>query len=234
MSEVAQIGARIAGTTDVIVIGAGHSGLAASFLLAEQGIKHVVFERGEIADGWRQRRWESLKLLTPNWQTRLPGHHYAGVDPYGFMAVPELIELLETYAEQSNAPVLTNTTVNRVHRDGAGYRVTTDLGEWRANAVVIASGACDKPTIPAFANDVPEFVNQLTPYEYRSPANIAPGGVLIVGASATGMQFADELARAGHPVTMAVGEHVRMPRRYRGRDILDWMDRCGILNERLR
>ena len=232
MSDVAQISARFAGATDVIVIGAGHSGLAASYLLAEQGIDHVVFERGEVADGWRKRQWDSLKLLTPNWQTQLPGQHYAGNDPYGFMAIPELIHLLQSYAEQSGSPVLTQTAVTSVQKDGEGYRVSTNRGDWRANAVVLASGACDRPTVPAMASDVPEYVKQLTPYQYRSPAGIAPGGVLVVGASATGMQFADELVRAGHEVTMAVGEHVRMPRRYRGRDILDWMDRCGVLNER--
>ncbi len=227
-----QISARLAGTTDVIVIGAGHAGLATSFLLTQNDVPHVVLERGEVANAWRERSWDSLKLLTPNWQTQLPGHKYAGDDPDGFMSMPELIAHLENYADQSNAPIQTHTTVTSVRKDGDAYRVSTNRGEWRANAVVIASGACNTPTVPALACDVPDNIEQLTPYEYRSPADLKPGGVLVVGASATGMQFADELIRAGRDVTIAVGEHVRMPRRYRGKDILDWMDRCGILDER--
>ncbi len=227
-----QISARLAGTTDVIVIGAGHAGLASSFLLTQNAVPHVVLERGEVANAWRERSWDSLKLLTPNWQTQLPGYNYDDDDPDGFMSMPELIAHLETYAELSNAPIRTQTTVTSVRKDGDSYRVSTNRGEWRANAVVIASGASSTPTVPAVASDVPDDIEQLTPYKYRCAADLKPGGVLVVGASATGMQFADELARAGREVTIAVGEHVRMPRRYRGKDILDWMDRCGILNER--
>jgi putative flavoprotein involved in K+ transport len=226
------ISARFAGTTDVIVIGAGHAGLATSFLLTQNAVPHVVLERGEVANAWRERSWDSLKLLSPNWQTQLPGYDYAGDDPNGFMGMPELIAHLESYAEQSNAPIQTQTTVTSVRKNGDSYRVSTNRGEWRANAVVIASGACNTPTVPAVASNVPDHIEQITPDEYRSAENLKPGGVLVVGASATGMQFADELARAGRDVTIAVGEHVRMPRRYRGKDILDWMDRCGILNER--
>jgi putative flavoprotein involved in K+ transport len=232
MIRNAQISARLAGTTDVIVIGAGHAGLATSFLLTQNAVPHVVLERGEVANAWRERSWNSLKLLTPNWQTQLPGFNYSGDDPDGFMGMPELIAHLENYAEQSNAPIQTQTTVTSVREDGDTYRISTNRGEWRANAVVIASGASNTPTVPAVASDVPDNIAQLTPFEYHSAADLQAGGVLVVGASATGMQLADELVRAGRDVTIAVGEHVRMPRRYRGKDILDWMDRCGILNER--
>jgi putative flavoprotein involved in K+ transport len=227
-----QISARLAGTTDVIVIGAGHAGLATSYLLTQNDVSHVVLERGEVANAWRERSWDALKLLTPNWQTQLPGYQYAGDEPNGFMAMPELIALLENYAAQNKAPIQTQTTVTSVRKDGDSYRISTTGGEWRANAVVIASGACNTPTVPAVARDVPDYIEQLTPNEYRSPANLKPGGVLVVGASATGMQFADELSQAGRDVTIAVGEHVRMPRRYRGRDILEWMHHGGILSER--
>ena len=232
MNNIGQISTRLAGATDVIVIGAGHAGLAASFLLTQNSVSHVVFERGEVANAWRERSWDSLKLLTPNWQTQLPGYRYAGDDPNGFMGMAELIALFENYAEQSNAPIQTQTTVTSVRKDGDNYRVTTNRGEWLTNAVIIASGACNTPTVPAIASDVPDHIEQLTPYDYRSAAHLQPGGVLVVGASATGMQFADELAGAGREVTIAVGEHVRMPRRYRGKDILDWMECCGILGER--
>ena len=232
MSQDGQKPNRFAGATDVVIIGAGHAGLAASYLLTEQGVNHVVIERGEVANSWRNERWDSLKLLTPNWQTRLPGYYYAGKNPNGFMSMNELVNFMENYAEHSNAPVRTNTMVTSVCRKGGGYRVTTDRGEWTAKSVIIASGACNIASVPKVADDIPDNISQVTPHQYRSPDQIADGGVLIVGASATGMQLADELLQAGRTVTMAVGEHVRMPRHYRGRDILHWMHHCGILNER--
>ena len=231
MSQNGHISARLAGITDVIVIGAGHAGLATSFLLSQDGVPHVVLERGEVANAWRERSWDSLKLLTPNWQTQLPGYEYSGSNPFGFMGMAELVTLLEDYAEQCKAPVFTQTNVTSVRKDGATYKVSTNRGEWRAKAVVIASGACNTPTVPGIAKSVPDNIEQLTPHQYRSPQQLKAGGVLVVGASATGMQFADEISLAGYDVTIAVGEHVRMPRRYRGRDILDWMDRCGILGQ---
>ena len=156
----------------------------------------------------------------------------AGEDPDGYMGMSELVQFMQDYAEHSHAPVLTNTNVTSVRKKGAVYYVTTDRGAWVAKAVIVASGACNTPSVPAVARDVPANITQLTAHDYRSPAQIAPGGVLVVGASATGMQIADELLQAGHEVNMAVGEHVRMPRHYRDRNILDWMDHCGILSER--
>ncbi|MGI9220603.1 MAG: flavin-containing monooxygenase [Woeseiaceae bacterium] len=231
MSRDGLISARLAGITDVVVIGAGHAGLATSYLLSQEGVAHVILERGEVANAWRERSWDSLKLLTPNWQTQLPGFDYTGDNPFGFMSMDELISLLEDYAKHADAPVYTNTNVSSVRKVGATYRVTTNRGEWRAKAVVLASGACNIPTVPKVAEQIPTHIKQLTPLDYRSPEQLEAGGVLIVGASATGMQFAYEISRAGIDVTLATGEHVRMPRRYRGRDILDWMDRCGILGE---
>lgn len=202
-----------------------------SYLLSGRGIDHVVLERGDIANSWRHERWDSLKLLTPNWQTRLPGQYYDGNDPDGFMSVAELIGFLDAYAANSQTPVRTNTTVNSVSREGQTYRVSTDRGDWVANAVVLATGACNIPSKPAVAEAVPDHIEQLTPHEYHSPEQLEAGGVLVVGGSATGLQFADELLAAGHDVTLATGEHVRMPRRYRGRDIFYWMSRTGIHDE---
>jgi putative flavoprotein involved in K+ transport len=223
--------ARLAGTIDVVVIGAGHAGLSMSYLLSEHDVSHVVLERGEIANSWRRERWDSLRLLTPNWQTRLPGQCYDGDDPDGFMAVAELIDFLDAYAASTNAPVRTNTSVVSVTREGRAYRVSTDRGDWVANAVVLATGACNIPSKPAVAENIPDHIVQLTPHEYRSPDQLDAGGVLVVGGSATGLQFADELLAAGHDVTMAVGEHVRMPRHYRGRDIFYWLSHTGIHDE---
>ena len=223
---------RPAGTTDVIVIGAGHAGLAASYFLTRRSIDHVVLERGKVANSWREERWESLKLLTPNWQSRLPGFSYAGDDPDGFMSMPDVVEFIDAYAETINAPVKSHTTVTSVQPFSDGYRVTTNRGTWTARAVIIASGACNTASVPQIATTVPAAVRQLTAHDYCSIDQLDPGDVLVVGASATGLQLADEIQRAGHRVTIAVGEHVRMPRTYRGHDIQFWMDRTGILNER--
>ncbi len=219
--------------TDVVVIGAGHAGLAVSRVLAEHGVDHVVLERGEVAHSWRTERWDSLRLLTPNWQTRLPGLAYEGDDPDGYMAVPELIGFIDRYAAAIDAPVRTNTTVTAVVPvDDGGYRVETTDGVWDAAAVVLASGACNRAHVPASATELPLGIRQVTPLEYRRPDDVGPGRVLVVGASATGLQLADELLRAGREVTLAVGEHVRMPRTYRGRDVMWWLDRTGRLDER--
>lgn len=222
---------RPVGTTDVVVIGAGHAGLAASYFLSRQSIDHVVLERGEIANSWRTERWDSLKLLTPNWQSRLPGFEYAGEDPDGFMSMPEVIQFIEEYAKYAAAPVKTHTTVQSVQRHLDAYRVVTNRGVWHAKAVVIASGACNIANKPRVSEAVPEGIASLTAHDFRNADQLERGGVLIVGASATGLQFADEIRKAGHEVTIATGEHVRLPRTYRGRDIQFWMHSTGLLNQ---
>ncbi len=219
-------------TVTTVVIGAGHAGLAASHFLRERSIDHVVLERGEVANSWRRERWESLRLLTPNWQSRLPGLRYEGPDPDGYMTVREVTELIERFAKFSRAPVRAGTNVTSVRRADDGYHVTTSRGEIRCRTVVIASGACNQPSVPALSDAVPETVAQLTPFDYRDPATPPDGGVLVVGASATGVQLAAELKRSGRPVVLAVGEHVRLPRTYRGRDVLWWMDASGVWDQR--
>ncbi len=219
-------------TTTTVIIGAGHAGLAMSRCLTERSVEHVLLERGDIANSWKRERWDSLRLLTPNWQSRLPGFAYEGDDPDGFMSMPEVIDFIKAYAGFSGAPVRTNTTVTSVRQAGDGYRVQTDSGDWQAKSVVIASGAFNIAVKPAVAKSIPSGITSLTPHQYRGPQQVEDGGVLVVGASATGLQLADELRRAGRDVTIAVGEHVRMPRNYRGRDIQFWLDQVGILNER--
>jgi putative flavoprotein involved in K+ transport len=192
----------------------------------------VVLERGELANSWKTERWDSLRLLTPNWQSRLPGHGYAGADPDGYRSMPETIAFLERYAQLISAPVRTNTRVTCVRRTEEGYAVATDRGEWRSAAVVLATGACNLPNVPALAEALPSRIAALTPMQYRNPDQLEHAGVLVVGASATGVQLADEIQRSGRPVTLSVGEHIRMPRRYRGRDIQWWMDAAGVLDQR--
>lgn len=221
------------GTVDVVVIGAGHAGLAVSHYLREKAIDHVILERGEIANSWRHERWDSLRLLTPNWQSRLPGYAYQGDNPDGFMNMREVADFIQDYAEHLNAPVQTGSEVTSVVPVLDGYLVKTDRGYWYARAVVIASGACNKPAVPALADSLPESIRQVTPADYRRPEQLDAGGVLVVGASATGLQLAEEIHRSGRPVTLSVGEHVRMPRRYRGKDIQHWLDQTGLLDDGL-
>ncbi len=218
--------------TTTVVVGAGHAGLAASHFLTARGIDHVVLERGEVANSWRTERWDSLRLLTPNWQSRLPGHHYAGPDPDGYMTSGEVVEFIDGFATATGAPIRTGTAVTSLRRTGDGYRVRTDHGEIACRTVVLASGACNRPSVPAIAAGLPESVTQVTPFDYRGPDGLPDGGVLVVGASATGVQLAAEIRRSGRPVTLSTGEHVRLPRLYRGRDVLWWMDASGVWDQR--
>jgi putative flavoprotein involved in K+ transport len=214
------------------VIGAGHAGLAMSRCLSERGIDHVVLERGLVANSWRTERWDSLRLLTPNWQSRLPGHAYDGNDPDSYRTMPEVVAFIDRYATVIAAPIELRTRVTSVRQVDGGYMVETTRGSWQCRAVVLASGACNLPVIPVVAEGVPSEISTVTSIGYRNPAQLPEGGVLVVGASATGTQLADEIHRSGRPVTIAVGEHIRAPRVYRGRDIEWWMDAAGILDER--
>jgi putative flavoprotein involved in K+ transport len=216
----------------VVVIGAGHAGLAMSRRLTERSIDHVVIERGVVANSWRTQRWDSLRLLTPSWHTHLPGAAASAHHPDGYMTVTEVAALIERYAATVDAPVVDGTTVTRLGRLGDGYEVVTDRGVWTCAAVVIASGGSVAASVPAFAAELAPSITSVTPLAYRTPRSLPDGGVLVVGAAATGVQLAEEIHASGRPVTLAVGEHVRMPRTYRGRDIFWWTETAGILDER--
>jgi putative flavoprotein involved in K+ transport len=219
--------------TTTVVVGAGHCGLAVSRCLADRSIDHVVLERGEVANSWRTQRWDSLRLLTPNWMTRLPGFGYRGDEPDGYLSAAQVARLIVDYATESAAPVRANTTVTAIRVDGGGYLVQTDRGAWHAKTVVLAGGASGVANVPQpLAQQVPAGITTLSTLDYRNPAGLPDGGVLVVGPSASGIQIAHELRCSGRPVTLAVGEHIRMPRTYRGQDILWWMDASGLLNER--
>jgi len=161
---------------------------------------------------------------------RLPGYAYRGPDPDGYMSRADVIAYLEGYARSFAAPVEGETTVRSVTRSGGRYRVETDRGTWIARNVVVATGACDTPHVPTAAADLDPGVAQVTTKDYCGPDQLPTGGVLIVGASATGVQLADEIRQSGREVTLAVGRHNRLPREYRGRDVLWWLDRTGILD----
>src|SRR5688572_3099524 len=170
--------------TTAVLVGAGHAGLAMSRCLAERSIDHVVLERGEVANSWKTERWDSLRLLTPNWQSRLPGFRYAGAEPHGYRTMPETVEYHERYAAVTSAPVRTHTAVTSVRQAVDEYVVATTQDEWRCRRVVLATGACNIANVPAVASQLPPAIATLTPMQYRNPAQLDAGGVLVVGASA--------------------------------------------------
>ena len=217
--------------TNTLIIGGGQAGLAMSRSLSQLAIENVVLESGRIGERWRSERWDSLRLLTPRWQSRLPGYHYRGLDPDGYMSRLEVIEYLDGYARSIGLPVEEGTTVTGVKRHPWGFRVTTNHGTWLARNVVIATGHSMIPRVPEMASSLDGDFLQLVPSAYRNPDHLPKGGVLIVGAAATGIQLASEIHASGRPVTLAVGEHTRMPRLYRGHDIMWWLDAAGVLQD---
>ncbi len=214
-------------TTHTLVIGAGQAGLAMSRCLTDAAIDHVVLERGHAAERWRSRTWDSLRLLTPNWASRLPGWQYEGSDPDGYMSAHELADYLTAYARSFDAPIEEGAEVLALRACGSGFAVETSAGEWRARNVVLATGWCDEARVPGFAGQVHPSIAQVTSNTYRNPAALPDGRVVVVGAAASGVQIADELVRAGRDVVLAVGRHSRVPRRYRGMDIWWWLERIG-------
>ncbi len=216
-------------TIDTVVVGAGHAGLAVSRLLTATGRDHVVLDRGRIAESWRTRRWDSLRLLTPNWMTRLPYGQYGGDDPDGYMPAAQFVRYLEGYAASFAPPLLPGTTVLDVSAAAGGLAVTTDDVRWTARNVVVATGQGSGPVEPPGLGGLDHCVTVLPSSAYRNPAQLPDGGVLVVGASSSGVQIADELARSGRSVVLAVGRHTRMPRRYRGMDVFWWLERTGRL-----
>jgi putative flavoprotein involved in K+ transport len=213
-------------STETAIVGAGQAGLALSRELTLAGRPHVVLERGRVGERWRSDRWESLRLLSPTWASLLPAQEPAG-DPDGFLSRDAFVEGLETYAASFDAPVVGGAAVRSVARAGNGFDVVTDAGHWRAANVVIATGDCDVQAIPKAATDIPRDVLAVPSNRYVAPDPLPAGDVLVVGAGPTGQQLALELARAGRGVTIAVGRHARLPRRYRGRDIWRWIHELG-------
>ncbi|WP_233510841.1 MSMEG_0569 family flavin-dependent oxidoreductase [Actinomadura craniellae] len=212
---------------DVVVIGGGQAGLAMSHCLRRDGLDHVVLERDLIAAEWRERRWDTFCLVTPNWQCRLPGFPYQGEDPDGFMGRDEIVRYLEGYAASFDPPVLEGVTVTEVRADGDRFLVRTDRGTLTANRVVVAAGPYQRPVIPRAAERLPARIRQLHSAEYRNPGALPPGDVLVVGTGQSGCQIAEDLHLAGRAVHLCVGSAPRVARRYRGRDVVAWLDLMG-------
>lgn len=215
---------------DTVVIGAGQAGLATSYHLTEQGRPHVVLDRGWAGHRWVTERWDSLRLLTPNWMSRLPGWEYTGPDPDGYMTGLDLAEYLAAYGDFFDAPVREETTVTAVAPADGEYHVYTDRGTWRAASVVVATGHCDLPAVPGMAGRLAPSLLQLTTATYGRPSDLPDGRVLVVGASASGVQIAEELHTSGRDVVLAAGRHTRLPRTYRGMDIMWWLHTLGALD----
>ncbi len=217
--------------TDVVVIGAGQAGLAMSRSLTARNIAHVVLERGRVGERWLSERWDSLRLLTPASHSALPGLPHAGVGGDFFLPANDFAGYLNAYAGHIGAPVVPHSAATAVDVCAEGYRTVCSAAAWQSRAVVVATGDCDTPYRPACAAALSPAIEQVAPRDYRSPAGLRDGGVLIVGASSTGVQLAEEIHASGRPVTIAVGRHTRLPRRYRGLDIFASMDRAGILDD---
>jgi putative flavoprotein involved in K+ transport len=212
----------------VAIVGAGQAGLAASRELTREGINHVVLERGRVGQTWRDR-WNSFRLVTPNWSVRLPGHHYDGSDPDGFMIRDEIVSYIERYARACGAPVRENVEVKTIER-GTPFILRTSSGDLDAETVVLATGAYQRPHRPATAATLPSGLLQLDVDEYRNEKALPPGRVLIIGSGKSGCQIAEELHEAGREVFLACGRAPWGPRRLGGRDIVWWLLETGFMD----
>ena len=213
----------------VVVVGGGQAGLSTSHYLQKAGIDHRVFEKRRIADSWRIDRWDTFCLVTPNWQCRLPDHPYTGPDPKGYMVKDEIVAYLEAFAAKVNPPIHEGTAVQRVSRHVTGaLEVVTSAGTCLADHVVVATGGYDIPNLPASGRSVPDDIVQVHSVNYRNPAQLPAGGVLVVGTGQSGVQIMEDLALAGRQVHLAVGSAPRSPRLYRGRESTEWLHDLGF------
>jgi putative flavoprotein involved in K+ transport len=207
---------------ETVIIGGGQAGLAMSYHLGQRGREHVLLERDQLGGRWRSERWDSLHYQFPNWSLRLPGHSYDGDDPEGFCHYSKVIDFLADYARKVDPPARLGVDVRSVRRDNGALIVETDGGAIAAQNVVVATGAFPAPRIPDFASKLARSIRQLHSAAYRSPGQLPPGAVLVVGTGSSGGQIAEELQRAGREVLLSVSRHRRVPRRFLGKDMLWW------------
>ncbi len=216
-------------SVDVAVIGAGQAGLATSWHLTQAKVDHVVLDAGRVAETWRSRRWDSFRLITPNWAIRVPGAAYSGDEPDGYMSRAELVDFFESWVASFNPPVVGNSRVSRLEAESeGGFVLRLGDGQVRARTVVVASGGYQKAHRPAGADSLPAALHQVFAEDYTNPEALPPGNVLIVGSGQTGCQLAEELHQAGRKVFLACGRCPWVPRRVGGRDIVWWFRESGF------
>ncbi|MCH2557044.1 MAG: MSMEG_0569 family flavin-dependent oxidoreductase [Alcanivorax sp.] len=212
----------------VIVVGGGQAGLSTSYLLRQRNIDHLVLEKEQAFHAWKQQRWDSFCLVTPNWQCRLPDHPYDGDDPHGFMVKEEIVAWMERFRAAFDPPLIEGITVQAVRTlPAGGYRLDTDRGPLTADQVVMAVSSYHRPKVPAYARRLPARIKQVDASAYRNPEALPEGAVLVVGTGQSGCQIAEDLHLAGRRVHLAVGPAPRVSRFYRGRDVVDWLDDMG-------
>ncbi|MEO0407713.1 MAG: MSMEG_0569 family flavin-dependent oxidoreductase [Cyanobacteria bacterium P01_A01_bin.135] len=213
----------------VAVIGGGQAGLSVSYCLQKRGIDHVVFEANRVAHSWRDKRWDTFCLVTPNWQCTLPGYSYSdygGADPDGFMPRDQIVDYVESYAKSFNPPLQEGVAVTRL-RQSKVFELTTSKGGVTADQVVVATGSYHTSRIPPMAERLPKDILQMHSSEYRNPESLPEGAVLVVGSGQSGCQIAEDLHLAGRQVHLAIGSAPRSPRVYRSKDVVDWLEQMG-------
>ena len=219
---------------DTVIVGGGQAGLAISYYLSQEGREHVVLERASaVANAWRNQRWDSFTLVTPNFQVRMPGAEYNGNDPYGFISLAQVVKSFDDYVERFLLPVYCGVEVFSVEKIGDMYVVRTSAGNYEAENVVIATGLYQSPKIPGFSAEIPPAILQMHSMEYRNPSTLPEGAVLVVGTGQSGAQIAEELYQSGRKVYLSIGSAGRVPRRYRGKDINDWFTRMGMFDTKV-
>jgi putative flavoprotein involved in K+ transport len=216
----------------VIIIGGGQAGLSMSYCLKQRSIDHIIFEKDRIGESWRTKRWDTFCLVTPNWQCQLPGFPYAGPDPHGFMRKEEIVAYIEAYARSFEPPVREGVSVTRLALgDSGAYEVTTDIGAFTAEQVVVATGGYQEATMPAMAERFLPTIHQIHSADYKNPDALPPGDVLVVGSGQSGCQIAEDLHLAGRRVHLCVGRAPRTARRYRGKDVVAWLHEMGYYDK---
>ncbi|MBO1255505.1 MSMEG_0569 family flavin-dependent oxidoreductase [Alteromonas sp. 5E99-2] len=209
---------------DVIIVGGGQAGLSTSYYLQQEGVSHLVIEKGEVMNAWKHKRWDSFSLVTPNWQCKLPGHAYEGSDPHGFMVKDEIIDYLNEFEQKLNAPILSHTSVvNITQAEDSVFKVETNKGIYFASQVVVAAGGYHEPIIPRMAERIPDSIYQIHSEEYKNNKQLPEGNVLVVGSGQSGAQIAEDLHLSGRKVYLATGDAPRCARFYRGKDVVDWL-----------
>ncbi|MBW4467520.1 MAG: MSMEG_0569 family flavin-dependent oxidoreductase [Pegethrix bostrychoides GSE-TBD4-15B] len=212
----------------VAIVGGGQAGLSISYCLKERGVSHIIFEKHQVGHAWRNQRWDAFCLVTPNWQCRLPGYAYAGSDPAGFMQKDQIVDYVKSYAASFEPPLRESVAVFSVRKtESDNFELVTSIGSYSADQVVIAVGGYHHPQVPRMAERLPPSLLQLHSSDYKNPQSLPDGEILVVGSGQSGCQIAEDLHLAGRTVHLSVGSAPRSPRRYRGKDVVDWLDQMG-------